>query len=206
MKKPKHDLSGKRFTRLTAIRFVGFRKPRGAFWECLCACGTKKTLRAETLLSGATQSCGCLNSDLRKARKPRLRHGLSKSRAWSSWQNMKTRCLNPKAERWSHYGGRGIKITPRWLESFDNFVADMGLPKPGQTLDRINMDGNYNKKNCRWANLKTQANNKKSNRFLVFKGKKLTVQQWAERLGVNPDCLYGRLNRGWTIEKTLSTK
>lgn len=119
---------------------------------------------------------------------------------------MKTRCINPKAINYPHYGGRGVKVCERWLHSFENFLADMGpAPSNKHTLDRFpNQEGDYEPGNCRWATHKTQNNNRRGNRLLTFQGKTQTVAQWADDIGINSSTLYHRLYRGMSVEMALT--
>jgi hypothetical protein len=102
-----------------------------------------------------------------------------------AWRSMRFRCLNKKCHAFADYGGRGIKICKRW-DDFQNFIKDMGFkPSPKHTLDRIDNDKNYTPKNCRWATMKEQCNNRRNNVWIDYKGKKRTLQGWADYLGVN---------------------
>lgn len=118
---------------------------------------------------------------------------------------VKYRCGNPNSKDFKYYGGRGIKVCDRWLESFDNFLEDMGEPPASATLDRINNNGNYEKDNCRWASRLEQGNNRRTNRLLEFHGKSMTIRQWARHLNIPFSAIHGRLNRGWDIERVLTT-
>jgi hypothetical protein len=156
------NIVGQRFGRLTVLG-LSHSGSHNRYWLCRCDCGTE--IRATTgNLRGTTHSCGCLYRDTRGLR---LRHGHAvgekPSSAYSRWANMKNRCLNPRADRWDDYGGRGIKVCARWM-IFDNFYADMGDPPPGLTLDRRNNDGHYEPDNCYWATRREQRQNQRQPR------------------------------------------
>lgn len=121
----------------------------------------------------------------------------------STYRNMKTRCNNPNATGYENYGGRGITVCERWLESFENFYKDMG-PRPENTsLDRIDVHGNYDPSNCRWADWETQANNRTDNTILEYNGESKTIHSWAKELGILENTISYRLLRKWSIEEAL---
>jgi hypothetical protein len=167
------DLTGKRFGRVVAQWPVG-RKGPGKYgnirWLCLCDCG-KLTIKIANSFGNrkGAMSCGCLQKEkagLRARTLPiRLRHGHTLHRKqtsiWCRWNQMIQRCENPHTINYKRYGGRGIKVCERWRHSFEDFLADVGLPPEGKTLDRINNDGNYEPGNVRWATLKEQQANRR---------------------------------------------
>lgn len=140
---------------------------------------------------------GCTYISERNASNPRWK-------AHYTWLGMKSRCNNPKNKQYADWGGRGITYDPSW-QDFEVFIRDMGLPSSGTTLDRKNNDGNYCKENCQWATRAVQNRNKRSNRYLEFNGERHLVVEWAEILGVKHRLLRVRLNRGWSVERTLAT-
>jgi hypothetical protein len=137
---------------------------------------------------------------------PRETHGKSKTPEFICWEHMRHRCYNPKTKCYHNYGGRGIKVCDRWLHSFSNFVEDMGMRPSGRhTLERIDNDGNYEPSNCKWATYVEQINNRRTNRFLEFDGKRLTMAQWARELGIKKETLAGRIRRGGSIDAALKS-
>lgn len=124
------------------------------YCTCLCSCGNEKVIREDSISSGKSKSCGCLNKEIN------TKHGGSYSRTYYTYYSMKNRCLNPQHENYHYYGGRGVTICDRWLKSFENFLEDMGERPEGCSLDRINNSGNYELENCRWATNQEQAINK----------------------------------------------
>lgn len=132
--------------------------------------------------------------------------GLSRSKDYRTWWDMLERCRNSNRKDFKHYGGRGIKVCKRWRNSFLNFVDDMGRKPSGMTLDRRNNNQGYSPNNCRWITTLEQNRNRSSNRILRFNGKSACVTEWAQNIGIPKDTLNSRLRRGWSVNKSLSTK
>lgn len=151
------NLLGKSFNSLTVIEDLGIREyasRKWYFWKCRCKCGKVTELPTSVIRTGKTKSCGCLIGKT-------IKHGKSRSSTRNSWRNMKQRCYNPNNHNYRYYGARGIKVCKRWLNSFENFLEDMGERPKGMTLDRKNSNGNYKKSNCRWADSSTQRANQR---------------------------------------------
>jgi hypothetical protein len=197
--KPK-DLIGRIFGRLTVLlRHSSTR--HGLKWRCSCSCGRITVVDSSALLSGRTQSCGCLNQDERVSRtKPHRR-----SPEYKIWDAMVQRCTNPKNKHYKNYGGRGVKVCERWRD-FDQFYVNCGpRPSPAHTIERVDNNKDYEPDNCKWATRKEQQNNTRANRWLTLHGETYTVAQWAEKLCINPCTLYARLHVGWSVERTLTS-
>jgi hypothetical protein len=132
-------------------------------------------------------------------------HGLTKSATYSAWKGMLSRCYNKNNISFKNYGGRGIIVCQRWL-IFENFLTDMGIRPDNLTLDRIKNDGNYEPSNCKWASIKEQSNNRRTNRIITFKGQTKTMQQWAEELNIYHHTLRTRLyHLKWSVDRALTT-
>jgi len=134
----------------------------------------------------------------------RRTHGKTGTRAFSIWANMKTRCGNPKATRYKNYGGRGITVCDRWKNSFENFLADMGEPPEGMTLEREDTRGNYEPSNCKWATQKEQQRNRGNNHLITAESKTLCLAEWAEVQKLSRGTIKKRLARGWTPERAVT--
>lgn len=190
------DLKGVVFGRLTVAEYAGNDKYKNALWKCYCECGTEKVISGASLRSGSTLSCGCYHKEAaaKWSAHHKQSHGMRKSRTYSIWANMRTRCTNTKYKQFKDYGGRGISVCERWL-TFENFLEDMGEAPEDKTLDRIDNNGHYEPSNCRWATTAEQMTNRANT--VMFEGKPLPT--WAEELGMNYYTLYSRLKRFGTI-------
>ena len=130
-------------------------------------------------------------------------HGMYRTATYRSWHSMHNRCYDPNSDSYKSHGGRGVIVCKRWHE-FVNFFEDMGLRPQGMTIDRKNNNGNYHKRNCRWATQLEQNNNTLQNILLTYNRRKQTVSQWARELGIKHATLISRINRGWSTKKILT--
>lgn len=204
---PTKDLTGMKFGKLTVIeRGDDYIKPNGEhipMWKCKCECGNNCVKNQYNLIEGYTHSCGCLRVE--NSIKSHTTHGESSDRLYHVWCNIKQRCYDPNVSEYQYYGARGIIMCDEWKLSYENFrtwAIVGGYDKNSEfgkcTIERIDVNGNYCPDNCKWANLKEQANNKRNNRVITIDDITLTVPQWAERMGVDPRLIHCRLSRGWS--------
>lgn len=200
------DMTGQRFGRLLVLAFSEMRGPR-ARWSVRCDCGTEKTANGDDIRAGKTVSCGCLSREKARAAGDRTRtHGMSYTSTHHIWGSMIQRCHNPNRKDYPRYGGSGITVCQRWRESFESFLADMGVRPAGMTLDRW-PDGasNYEPGNCRWATLAEQVRNSAAAHMVTISGRTQCVKDWCAELGINVRTYSSRTRRGWSVERALTT-
>jgi len=178
------DLTGLTFGNWTVIRFDRVEKMTNYYWICRCACGTEKPVAANHFKNGRSTSCGCIRP--KGETHSSYKHGMSESAEFKIWLQMHTRCTNPNAKGWEHYGGKGITICDRWKEDFTTFFKDMGpRPSPKHSIDRIRIDEGYSPENCRWATKKEQARNTSRTAWVTLKGRRMSLAEACEITGVN---------------------
>lgn len=194
---PKINMIGRKFGRLMVLSDNNIRQNKRIMWLCICDCGVQLYVRGDHLQQKATQSCGCTKGDS---------HNMSKTKTYITWCNMISRCVNPNNKHYKNYGDRGIKVCPRWLNSFTNFFKDMGKHPTNMFIDRKNNNKGYSPSNCRWVTRKQNQRNMRNNRNITFNGKTQCLTDWAEELNINMGTLYARLTTyGWSIERALTT-
>ncbi len=203
------SLAGLKFTRLRVLHAMPDSKGSGkgryrSQWMCVCDCGENRIVKTEGLKSGKIKSCGCLNRE--KSSERWKTHGLSHAglRAYTSWAKIRERILCPTCKSYKYYGGRGIRLCRRW-RNFKNFYADMGDPPEGMTIHRKENNGHYEPGNCIWADDFTQAQNKRSNINLTFKGETHCIAQWSRKTGIKAPTLLRRFHSGWEAKDILTT-
>lgn len=138
----------------------------------------------------------------------KLKHGMSNTPLYRAWDSMKARCYRKTTAPYKRYGGRGIKVCDEWKYDFIAF-KDWALANgyvEGLSLDRIDVNGNYEPSNCRWVSMKEQENNKRNNFRIEYNGKTHTMSEWSDIMGIPPMVLQHRFKRGWSVEKALTTK
>ncbi|MGP2517129.1 hypothetical protein [Yersinia sp. 2545 StPb PI] len=195
------EMEGKRFGRLVVKGYSGHSGSGKSLWRCQCDCGKNKVILGVSLRHGKALSCGCLQKEITS--KNSKTHGMTKSKAYNSWSAMMQRCTNRKSENFASYGGRGVTVCDRWLK-FENFISDMGDPSNGETIDRIDVNGNYEPSNCRWLSMKDQSRNRRNNRIIHTPKGDMCVSEAAEVFGIGVQTLFYRLNHGWDTERALN--
>ena len=197
------DISGQKFGRLTALHVLHNNGTKCTYWLCVCECGNLKEVRGGELRNGQIKSCGCLN------RVPTIvKHHQYNTRLYRVYHAMKQRCYNKNSTAYKDYGGRGIIICNEWVNSFDVFRAwaihnsyDDSL-----TIDRVDVNGNYEPSNCRWVDRKQQQNNRRNTIYITYNGKTQTITQWAEELNIKQNTIRTRYFLGWSDEECLFGK
>lgn len=208
------DYIGKKFGRLTVIADAGSKlgnyqqKRRHVF--CQCDCGNSVEVYFNNLINKRcpTLSCGCLDKEKSTERIVKIshRHGMIKTKVYRTWLGIKDRCFNPKSNKYYLYGGRGITIFDRWIDSFEIFWEYVGNPPtPRHTIDRIDGNKGYEPHNVRWSTYTEQNNNRSNNVFITYKETTQTIGQWAKQLNINYSLLQKRIQVGWEVEKALFT-
>lgn len=199
------ELTGQRFGRLTVIRRNEKTRSGNIKWLCRCDCGNETTVASGCLRSGSIVSCGCHIREITSKRS--LIHGQTKTRLHRIWTNMKTRCNNQNAINFQDYGGRGIRVCDEWnfdFVAFRDWAIQNGYSE-SLTIDRIDNDGNYCPKNCRWITSFKQQSNKRSNRSIYIDGEKKTVTEWGRVYNIPPVAIWARLDRGWDPVAAVKT-
>ena len=203
------DLTNKKFGKLTAKKLLVNKKK----WLCKCDCGNIIEVYPCNLKSGKSTSCGCFQKEQLKSRV--FKHGLRKTKLYSVWANMKQRCLNKKNDHYKNYGGRGIKICKEWLDKENGFMnfytwaMENGYNENAKfqqcTIDRIDVNGNYEPNNCRWITNKEQALNRTTNEILTYKGESKTIYEWSLETGISSSTISARIKKyHWTTERALT--
>jgi len=192
------DMTGKRFGYLTVLRQDGRYKNGRLLWMCRCDCGKEWRVEGTNLRRGQVKGCGCQKGG-------KVIHGRSGDPVHYIWVQMRQRCENRNSPSYGRYGGRGIRVCPRW-ERFENFLDDMGdRPSPKHSIDRIDNNGDYCPENCRWATKIEQANNTSTNRFIDTPIGPMTVANAARMLGITINAMQQRManwpEEDWLLEK-----
>jgi hypothetical protein len=195
------DLIGQKFGRLIVLEQAGKDKWRNSRWLCQCDCKQSKIVSGNNLKSGATKSCGCLHKEMM------TKHGCYGDKFYTVWQHMKQRCINPRNKDYPDYGGRGITVCDRWLNSFENFNEDEGENwKLGLTIERIDNKLGYYPGNCAWITIAEQQRNKRNNLYVLYMGKSQLFVKLCEEHNMPRNVVYKRYYiLDWTLREALKT-
>ena len=196
--KKRLDLTGRVFGRLTVIEPAPDKKNKTR-WICKCKCGETIAVYSNSLIQQNTRSCGCLHIDTITTHRG---INLPEYRIWAA---MKSRCYGKSNSRYNCYGGRGIKVCNRWLNSFENFFLDMGArPSQEYSIDRIDNNLDYSPDNCRWATAEMQSNNKRTVEILSIDGKSQSRAQWARQAGIASNTIKRRIENGLSVKDAIT--
>ena len=202
---PLKDLTGHRFGFLTVVS-RGKSRNGISYWNCICDCGKETTVARTSLVQGHTKSCGCYRDKASGERIGNIRrtHGMTNTRLYTIWESMRARCNNPNNQRYNRYGGRGIKICKEW-ETFEGFRdwALASLYQDGLSIERIDFNGDYEPKNCKWIPKNEQAKNTSANRRVTINGQTRNLSDWARLSGIELHTIRHRIEKGYPESEWL---
>jgi len=192
------DLTGHRFGRLVVLCRKFKRKNRW-FWHCQCDCGGEANVSGDQLRAGGTRSCGCIIVEATIARSTKHGHARRSklTKTYRAWIHLIERCRNPNDKAYADYGGRGISVCARWGDSYQCFLADMGDAPIGMSIDRIDVNGNYEPGNCRWATPREQLLNRRMTRRVLAGDQSVPLAELAAKNGISAQNAARRVMRGW---------
>lgn len=195
------ELTGQKFWYLTVLEDVGTSKNGQSQWRCVCDCWNEIVVKGWNLRSGRVKSCGCKTLDF--ILKSSTTHGMAKTPLWIVWRGMRDRCYNENCASYKNYGGRGIKVCDRW-QDFQNFYDDMSPTyKPGLTIEREDVNGDYDPWNCSWIERKHQSRNRTNTIWVETEFGKMTITEAAQKAGVSWFCMYNRYLKNCSKETIL---
>lgn len=190
MRSPRVDYANKRFGKLLVTKWIGNGR-----WECQCECGVILKVITSNLTTGHTTSCG--HHSIKS-----ITHGMTNTKEYSIWLNMKNRCHNSNGQDYHNYGGRGITVCEEWMK-FENFYCDMGDCPQGYSLERRDNEKGYNKENCKWATRREQALNRRSNKIFTYKGITKPLKELCAYFDVDYKLVHARLSKGYVLEDAI---
>ena len=204
------NIEGNRYGRLVVVSYYGYENGLDR-WKCKCDCGNETIVPRHALESGNTTSCGCYKRQ--RTIETHYKHGGYKDRLYGVWIDIKKRCYNENERSYKDYGGRGIEMCDEWkndYKNFKNWAISAGYDENAGymecTIDRIDVNGNYCPENCRWVDIKVQANNTRSNCVIEYNTEKHTLSEWANILGIKTTTLWTRIyTYNWSVEKAFTT-
>lgn len=188
------DLTGNRYGRLVVLKRAYCENKYGTHWLCKCDCGNEVVVNGDNLKRGRTKSCKCFQQEARIENN--IIHNMSKTRLFRIWRHIKERCYKNYSHAYKDYGGRGIKMSEEWQNdfmSFYNWSMENGYTDD-LSIDRIDVNGNYEPNNCRWVSMLEQQNNRRNNRLFTYEGETHTMAEWARIKSVNYKCLAKKIN------------
>ena len=203
------NILNQKFNKLTVIRFSHLNENKQAVWICNCDCDKNELIRKEVKVTTScllkknrgTKSCGCL----KKTSPFAFKHGSTSSVEYKIWSSIKTRCYVKTHKHYANYGGRNIKMSDDWFNSFEFFLVDMGKrPSLNHQIDRINNNGNYCFENCKWSTRKEQMNNRRNTVYIEYNGIKRPLSEWSMILNIPRGTLRYRVKSGWSQDRILS--
>lgn len=202
--RPKLDLTGQKFYMLTVLGLSEKRVRNAITWKCKCDCGNITYVNTNQLTSGHCKSCGCWNT----VHPANLRHGMYGTQLYRAWKSIKDRCYREKCKEYKYYGAKGVTMCDEWLHDFQKF-ADWSIVhgfEEGLSIDRIDVNGNYEPSNCRWITMQQQMRNRTDTHYITYKGQTHCMRDWADILGISYHTLASRiLCSKWSIEKSFTT-
>lgn len=213
---PRIDITGKKFHKLTVVRWSGTTNGYGiSMWDCICECGKSHRARSTELRSGRLKSCGC--QKIESATKHGLflgGHGLKDKflkpelrKVYRAWRSIKTRCFDENSKPYKDYGARGISMCDEWRNDFPRFLMDVGFaPTPKHSIGRIDNDGHYTKDNCRWETSLEQQGNRRATRWIEMGDEKICMAEAARRIGITPVALAHRIKNGYPATAIFGPK
>jgi len=188
--------AGARIGKLTAVEICGKSNDGHLKWKCVCDCGQTVERQTNQLRSRGIKSCGCIQKELQS------KHGMKGSREYVSWAAAKIRCMNPDDKSYPKYGGRGITVCKEWIESFEEFFKSMGPRPPNTTLERKDVNGNYEPGNCVWATPQEQARNRRNSIHVTWNGAYMHLADVAKEMGISYGAAFMRFKRGKLYENS----
>lgn len=201
---------GDRFGAWTVIRFSHMESDHRPKYRCRCECGVEREVFSRTLREGRSVSCGCLAKPIwaESTRKAKLRHGATIDRGatpeYSTWLAIKARCYNQNEDCYARYGGRGIRVCDRWLDSFEAFLADMGArPSSHHSIERKDVNGDYTSDNCCWETQTRQQRNRRNSMLITAFGLHLQINDFCEAVDGDRQLIRTRIQRGWSQEDAI---
>lgn len=204
---PKYEANaGEKYGRLTLVKET-VCTPKKHKWLCRCDCGNYKEVSIYQLKSGECKSCGCLRNEIATEQCYSMaRHNMARTRVYRIWGGMIERCTNPRSKDFKNYGGRGVSICDEWrnFEGFKEWALSNGY-EDTLSIDRIDVNGNYEPSNCRWITIRDQQKNRRNSVIVEYRGETHCLKDWAKITGIPYYTLHGRKQKGWNVSRMFET-